>query len=397
MATTSKRELKSGAVKWRVSYYDDNGKRHRKLFDTKGKAEDFRKDIENQLRTGTYRASSFTLTVEDLGVSFLKYCEKRMKARQRMSKKNFVVYKGHFKNHILNPDLGIGGTKLSQLPTSAVCEFRDRLRNSGVSIPTTRKILATLRAALSYALKEKNWVAVNHAQGVEVIGTADDGPKKVIPPTKEQLKAILDHAPGDLKLKILFAAFTGLRASEQWGLKWEQVNLDAGVVHVVHKMESHGVLGPTKSKAGVRDVPLSASLVRLLKEHRLGSPYSEDTDFVFTNAKGNHVSHDNLVKRAYVPLLEKAEKAEKVGIGVWEPDGVDEKGEEVSRFVPSFKWHNLRHFAVSVWIEQGFIPKTVQTYAGHSSILITFNRYGHLFPSDDHKAAMDRIAGEFMD
>jgi len=77
--------------------------------------------------------------------------------------------------------------------------------------------------------------------------------------------------------------------------------------------------------------------------------------------------------------------------------GEDHKGEAVLKFVPSIKWHSLRHFAVSTWIEQGFTPKTVQTYAGHSSILTTFNRYGHLFPSDDHKEAMDRIAGEFTD
>jgi integrase len=372
MATTTKRVLESGTEKWRVSYYDDNGIRHRKLFSTKGKAEDFRKDIENQLRTGTYRASSFTLTVEDLSVSFLDYCEERMKAGRRMSKKNFVVYTGHFSNHILNPDIGIGGTKLSRLPTSAICDFRDRLLKSGVSISTTRKILATLRAAFSYALKEKNWIAINPAGGVEVIGTADDGPKKVKAPTKEQLKAILDHAPEDLKLKVMFAAFTGLRASEQWGLKWGRVNLDAGLVHVVSRLDSYGIEGPTKSKAGVRDVPLSASLVRLLKEHRLGSAYSEDADFVFANTTGKHTSHDNLIKRAYKPALEAAK-------------------------VANIKWHSLRHFAVSTWIEQGFTPKTVQTYAGHSSILTTFNRYGHLFPSDDHKEAMDRIAGEFTD
>jgi integrase len=396
MAATKKRILRSGADQWRVSYYDDNGKRHRPCFGTYAEAEDFRKEIENQLRTNTYRSSSFTMTVEDLSGAFLDYCEGRMNAGRRMSKKNFVVYRGHFKNHILNPEFGIGGTKLSRLPTSAICEFRDRLLKSGVSISSTRKVLATLRAAFSFALKEKNWVAINPARGVEVIGTAYDGPKKIKAPTKEQLKAILAHAPEDLKLKVMFAAFTGLRASEQWGLKWGQVNLEAGLVHVVSRIDSYGIEGSTKSVAGVRDVPLSAPLVRLLKEHRLGSGYSEDTDFVFANRKGRHTSHDNLMKRAYIPLLEKVEKAEKVRIGVWELDAVDEMDEMVMKFVPSLKWHNLRHFAISTWIEQKLTPKTVQTYAGHSSIVITFNRYGHLFPSEDHKAAMDRIAGEFM-
>jgi integrase len=49
-----------------------------------------------------------------------------------------------------------------------------------------------------------------------------------------------------------------------------------------------------------------------------------------------------------------------------------------------------------VWIEAGLAPKTIQTFAGHSSLAVTMDRYGHLFPSDDHKAAMDAIAGELM-
>jgi len=57
---------------------------------------------------------------------------------------------------------------------------------------------------------------------------------------------------------------------------------------------------------------------------------------------------------------------------------------------------SVRHYAISTWIEAGLTPKTVQTLAGHSSLQVTMDRYGHLFPSDDHKAAMDAIAGELM-
>ena len=53
--------------------------------------------------------------------------------------------------------------------------------------------------------------------------------------------------------------------------------------------------------------------------------------------------------------------------------------------------------AVSAWIEAGLAPKTIQTFAGHSSLQVTMDRYGHLFPSDDHKAAMDAIARELME
>jgi integrase len=46
--------------------------------------------------------------------------------------------------------------------------------------------------------------------------------------------------------------------------------------------------------------------------------------------------------------------------------------------------------------QEWLAPKTIQTFAGHSSLAVTMDRYGHLFPSDDLKAAMDAIAGELL-
>ena len=56
----------------------------------------------------------------------------------------------------------------------------------------------------------------------------------------------------------------------------------------------------------------------------------------------------------------------------------------------------LQHFSISTWIEAGLAPRSVQTFAGYSSLAVTVNRYGHLFPSDDHKEARGAIAEELM-
>ena len=45
-----------------------------------------------------------------------------------------------------------------------------------------------------------------------------------------------------------------------------------------------------------------------------------------------------------------------------------------------------------MWIAADLKPKTVQTFAGHSSLQVTMDRYGHLFADDEHKEAMDMIA-----
>ena len=61
-----------------------------------------------------------------------------------------------------------------------------------------------------------------------------------------------------------------------------------------------------------------------------------------------------------------------------------------------FNWHGLRHFAISCWIEACLPPKTVQTFAGHAPLQVTMDRYGHLFPNEDHKKVKDHIAKELF-
>jgi integrase len=133
------------------------------------------------------------------------------------------------------------------------------------------------------------------------------------------------------------------------------------------RVDAYGEEGAPKSVAGIRSVPLSAQLISALKTWKVRSKFSKSGDLIFPNQQGGHIGHDNLVKRRFLPLF------------------------DVVR-VKRFNWHGLRHFAVSTWIEAGLTPKTVQTFAGHASLQVTMDRYGHLFPSDNHRKAMDEIA-----
>jgi integrase len=64
---------------------------------------------------------------------------------------------------------------------------------------------------------------------------------------------------------------------------------------------------------------------------------------------------------------------------------------------PKYGLHALRHAAASLFIEQGFSPKRVQSLMGHSSIGMTFDTYGHLFPSkDDDAAAMQQLQARLV-
>jgi integrase len=111
---------------------------------------------------------------------------------------------------------------------------------------------------------------------------------------------------------------------------------------------------------------MSPRVVNALREWRLACPKGPG-GIVFPNGNGNVENHANIANRGFYAL--------QLMTGIVEAGGK-----------PKYGLHALRHFFASWAIEQGFSPKRVQALLGHSSIQMTFDVYGHLFPSleDDH-------------
>lgn len=386
-------------IAWTLDFADASGKRERRQFATKREADAFRVEIEGQLRAGTFRPEASKVTVEQAADLFLDHCEARMKRRERMTRRNLAVLEGHLKNYVC-PDAkrhaegkrpprlkdfagGIGATKLGQLTASKVSDFRDRLRDAGVSVPTTRKIIATLQLVLEYAIG-RDLVAVNAARGVKVIGRRDEGARKITPPSKEAMRRLIEVADRDFATILIFAGATRLRAGELHALRWRHLDLAGSEVTVETRVDAYHDEDAPKTRAGVRKVPLGGPVIAALKQWRLRSKHSKAEDLVFPNRRGGYSGHDNMVKRCFLPLFDKLAELHK---------------DDPANHPPPperFNWHALRHFAISTWIEAGLAPKTIQTFAGHSSLQVTMDRYGHLFPSEDHKRAMDTIAKELF-
>lgn len=386
MATVTKRRWsnKSGDHEaWVLAFTDANGKRIKEQHPTKRAADARRIEVEGQVATGAFRPAASKTTVADACKAYLEHLKARHLRDAKVTTTYLDTNRGEVWNYIaptLKPDghdktgsrvtpfsEGVGHFKLAQFTPADVADWTERLLAAGISVSTTRRLVATLSRALALAVS-KNLVGVNAAKGVKVIGSRKtDGPKKIVPPSKADLRALLDGAKPGLYTKILFAASSGLRASEQWALTWGDLDLETGKVHVTKRLDIHGQLDTTKSNAGKRDVPIGKGVVAALKEWRHQTNRIEDEDIVFPNSEGGHTRHGNLLKREFDPFKKEAG-------------------------VPGLTWHGLRHYAISTWIAAGLQPKVVQTFAGHATLAITMDRYGHLFPSDDHGAAMDKIA-----
>ena len=188
-------------------------------------------------------------------------------------------------------------------------------------------------------------------------------------PDKEDVRRLIDMASEKFRPLLAATALCGLRASESRGLTWADVDFEGGLIHVRQRADAFNKLGEPKSAAGARSVPMGPYVANLLRRWRLACP-SSSLDLVFPNRRGEVRTHTTVLKRHFKP------QCRKIGI--------------------EMRWHDLRHFAVSLWIEQGFSIKEVMTFAGHSSVQMTMERYGHLFPSPDHQRGMAEIESRLL-
>ena len=191
------------------------------------------------------------------------------------------------------------------------------------------------------------------------------------------------HRGRALPAPVLTAIFTGLRASELRGLRWHDVDLKRGELHVRQRADRYGKIGRPKSEAGERTVPLPPMVVVALREHRLASTRN-DRDLVFVNGRGGIEHRNTIVGHGFHPA--------QVAAGIVDPHGgAKYKG-----------LHALRHFYASWCINRKVdggleLPlKVVQARLGHASIQMTADVYGHLFPSGDDGAEFAAAERAFL-
>ena len=152
-----------------------------------------------------------------------------MKRRERMTRHNYKVYEGHIRNYIC-PDPqrhasrgapsgaplqgGIGGSRLGQFTARVVGNFRDRLRDAGVSVTTYPQDSRHLEGDAQLC-RQSGPARRQPCQGIKVIGRRDEGSKKIVPPEQgSDASASSKRRMTDFRIKLIFASSTGVRAGE---------------------------------------------------------------------------------------------------------------------------------------------------------------------------------------
>jgi integrase len=350
--------------------YSDSAGRHVRLFKRKKDAEDFLLTVKGDIKRGVH--TSGKVTVAQAGAKWLT------DAGDRLEPATVESYKQHLEQHIVP---FIGSLKLADLTVPAVRAFMDRLRKEGRSSAMIKRVVGDLGSILSDA-QERGTVAQNVVRSLskrrKKKEKAEQRRKLKVGediPTLEEIRAIVPHLSGRWRPLLLTAIFTGLRASELRGLRWPDVDLKHAVLHVRQRADKFNTIGEPKSKAGHRAIPLLPLVVNTLREWKLQCPKSE-AELVFPTGAGEIEYHSNIVTRGLAPAQITA--------------GVITKGGKAK--YPGL--HALRHFFASWCInpkERGgraLPPKVVQELMGHSSITVTMDIYGHLFPRGDDGAEL---------
>jgi integrase len=351
VASVSK--LKNRARKpWRARYRDPQGRERTQHFARKVDAERFLEQVRSDIITGRYVDP--TLASRPFGDYAREWA-----ARQMHRESTSDQLHSHLERHVL-PYLGdrpIGALRRSELQSW----IKGR---SEELAPATVKVIAAWVGSILRAAVDDGLIVASPFRGVALPKRERRG---VVPLATEQVLGLIAGVPERYRALIATAAGTGLRQGELFGLTADAIDwlgrrlrVEQQLVTLVGQAPK---LGPPKTPASYRTVPLPDVVLEALAEHVRGFPPGE-FGLIFTDEKGRPLRRSNF-SLVWTPA------ARSCGI----PSGTGV--------------HALRHYYASVLIAGGESVKVVQARLGHATAAETLDTYSHLWPdSEDHTRAV---------
>ena len=357
-------------------------------YKSKREAEEALATTISALSSGSYTPPSKTLLAEFLRNEWLPA------TRHTIRPTTYLSYQGHVELHIIP---ALGHLPLQQLSSAHINAFYAKLlskrantdgdiggnadengakKKRTLSPSTVRRIHATLHRAMRDAVRW-NKITRSPADGADPPRAAGCGEGEMKVWSVRELKTFLESERENRLYPLwLTLATTGMRRGEALGLRWEDIDLDAGTLSIRQTRVLAGyepVLSTPKTKKGRRLVALDPATTGALGRHRhlqsnerlAQGAAGKDSGFVFTRGDGEPYHPERVSK-----LFRKAAKM--AGL-------------------PRIRLHDLRHTHATLALSAGIHPKVVSERLGHANIGITLDTYSHCLPALSEEAAC-RIA-----
>ena len=342
------------------SQISSEGKRVSKYFKTRREAQQWLDETRSQMRNGLSLAGASASMSE-----FFEHWLETVKSSLRPN--THAQYSQIVHQHILPL---LGKVRLKDLRPDMIQTLYNEKLSSGVSARTVQLIHAVLHRSLNQALK---WglIGRNPADAV-VRPKARRAEMKVLDDV--QVRTLLLAAKGSrFEALLQVAVTTGLREGEILGLKWSDLDWTTRRLQIqrqVQRQKGKGnVFSEPKTAAGRRSVVLGSGTIEKLREHyqkqqverQIAGDRWQENDLIFPSVIGTPQDHRNVLK-SFKEILEQAG-------------------------LPIIRFHDLRHTAATLMLQQDVHPKVVQERLGHSEISLTLNTYSHVLPDMQEEAA----------
>ena len=287
-------------------------------------------------------------------------------ARHKVRPTTLVDYERTIRLH-LSPH--IGTVRVQRLTAARVQALYSSLIDAGVGTRSVNLAHLRLRQALEMAERE----GLVRRNVCTLVDPPRDTPAAGTTWTADEARRFLAEAEKDVYHPLwLLALSTGMRRGELLGLRWQDVDLDAGAVRVtqsVRPFHNRPVIVPPKTEASVRTIPVSRPVIDALRAHR--DRAGARGPLVFCTRTGVPIAPRNLYRNFDAIIL--------------------------AASVPRIRLHDLRHTHATLLLAGDTTIRAVADRLGHSKTSVTLNTYAHVLREMQDRAIQAIDAALFPD
>lgn len=323
---------------WWIDYYVHGRKKREKIGTSRILAEQVLAKRKVEIAENKYLdvRNDPRIKFEDFADEYLEgHCKPNNKGWQKSDEPNLKNLKKYF-----------AGKYLYEITPQDIEYYRvERIKK--IERATVNRILNTMSSLYNRAI-EWGKATSNPVSKVKPFKVANRRTRYL---EKEEINKLLDHCCEHLKPIVLVALHTGMRKSELLGLKWHDIEIKRGVIHLL-----------STKNGEKREVPMNT----IVQKTVIGVLKNPESQYVFCNKDGKPYGS---VKKSFSTACEKAG-------------------------IINFRFHDLRHTFASQLVMSGVDLNTVRELLGHKSLQMTL-RYSHLSP--DHKRRAVDVLGKMID